>query len=225
MTQALGLWHRVLLAPMAVAAGGRLAPAVSRVRGLALIGGGYGGRAWIDTQFKLAGDEVVGGGLITWALARSPEVLDAALVRRPRALMLAFGDPRPFVSCGIADGRGLAAAIALGADGVLVGSRLRASREAAVSDAMHGATGDGTVRTSVMDVARGLGRAARFTARVPRNHFTETWHGREDTQRRAGQDVPRGWTEGWAGGDPDRANIIVGEAVSLIDAIEPGPAW
>jgi nitronate monooxygenase len=101
-----------------------------------------------------------------WGLARSPEALDAALVRRPRALMLVFGDSRPFVSCGIADGRGFAAAIALGADGVLVGSRLRASREAAVSDAMHGATGD-----------------------------------------------------------PDGANTFVGEAVGLIAAIEPDPAW
>ena len=83
---------------------------------------------------------------------------------------------------GIGDGRGLAAALMLGADGVLVGSRLWASREANVNDAMHAAalaaTGDDTIRSQVMDLARKLDWPSRFTARVLRNRFIERWHGR-----------------------------------------------
>jgi len=72
------------------------------------------------------------------------------LARAPNTMLCAAG--------GIADGRGLAAAIALGADGAVVGSRHRATREALVSDAMHtaatDAAGDDTLRTSVMDIAQ-----------------------------------------------------------------------
>jgi len=298
LTARFKLRYPIINAPMAGAAGGRLAAAVSRAGALGLIGGGYGDRAWIDAQFDQAGDAGVGCGLITWALERSPEALEAVLERQPRALLLSFGDPRPFAAriaaagvplicqvhnradatlaidagadvivaqgsdagghgdlrrgtftlvpeiadllavrapntllCaagGVADGRGLAAAIALGADGVLVGSRLWATCEAAVSDAMHaaaiGANGDGTLRTSVMDIVRGLDWPARFTARVLHNRFTQTWHGREPDLRSRREQVSRDWIDGWAAGDPERANTFVGEAVGLIDTIDPAAA-
>ncbi len=295
LTARFGLRYPIINAPMAGAASGQLARAVSQAGALGLIGGGYGDRAWIEAQFDDAGGAGVGCGLITWALERSPDLLDAVLERRPRAIFLSFGDPRPFaarvhgagvplicqihnradaslaieagadvivaqgsdagghgdlrrgtftlvpeiadllaarapttVLCaagGVADGRGLAAAIALGAEGVLVGSRLWATREAAVSDAMHaaaiGANGDDTLRTSVMDIVRGLDWPDRFTARVLRNRFTRAWHGREPALRAAGDQVCRDWVEGWAAGDPQRANTFVGEAVGMIDTIEP----
>lgn len=37
-----------------------------------------------------------GVGFITWSLAKKPELLDVALGARPTAVMLSFGDPRPF---------------------------------------------------------------------------------------------------------------------------------
>jgi nitronate monooxygenase len=82
------------------------------------------------------------------------------------------------------------------------------------------ASGDGTLRTRVMDIARGLDWPERFTARVLRNRFTDEWHGREE-ELRSRPDVGRAWGDGWSAGDPDRSNTFVGEAVGMIGSIEP----
>jgi nitronate monooxygenase len=149
-----------------------------------------------------------------------PEIADLLAARSPETLLCAAG--------GIADGRGVAAALMLGADGVLVGTRLWATVEANVAEAMQvaavAADGDATIRTCVPDIARGLEWPERFTARVLRNPFTASWDGREAELRRAGERVAREWEEGWAAGDPQRANTFVGEAVGLISAIEPAGA-
>lgn len=288
LTEALGLTHPILCAPMAFAAGGRLAAAVTHAGGLGLIGGGYGNADWLDSAFAEAGNARVGCGFITWKMAENPAVLDLVLARAPAALCLSFGDPAPFApriaaagvplvcqvqtlrdaqraaECGariivaqgseagghgerrgtitlvpevadwlagqapevlllaaggIADGRGLAAALMLGADGVLIGSRLWASAEAQVSQAMTdaaiAATGDQTIRSTVMDAARDLRWPARYTARVLRNAVTERWHDDPDALRK---DAPAraDWATGWAAGDPTRANTFVGEATGLI---------
>ena len=69
--------------------------------------------------------------------------------------------PTPVAAAGgIADGRGLAAALVLGAAGVLAGTRFYASREAlghaaAKARLVEGA-GDATLRTTVFDLVRGL---------------------------------------------------------------------
>jgi nitronate monooxygenase len=61
---------------------------------------------------------------------------------------------------GIADGRGLAAALMLGAQGALLGTRFLASDEALTSAAakakLVAARGDDTVRTRVFDIVRNL---------------------------------------------------------------------
>jgi hypothetical protein len=94
LTRTVRIVHPVISAPMAVAAGGRLAAAVSQAGGLGLIGGGYADMTWVAAELDAAGDTPVGCGFITWSLARSPEVLDLVLERAPRAVMLSFGDPR-----------------------------------------------------------------------------------------------------------------------------------
>ena len=95
-TQAFGLDHPVALAPMAGAAGGALAAAVAHAGGLGLLGGGYGDADWTFAEWDRAGDAPIGVGFITWKL--TPAVLEAALMRAPRAVMLSFWDPAPFAA-------------------------------------------------------------------------------------------------------------------------------
>lgn len=294
LTRRLGIDFPIVSAPMAFAAGGKLASAVSAAGGLGLIGGGYGDADWLAEQFRAAGNFRVGCGFITWSLREKPRLLDQVLAHRPRAIFLSFGDPKPFVDpikragslvmcqvqtrrdaehaigCGadvivaqgseagghgerrstftlvrevadliaarspdtllcaaggIADGRGLAAALMLGADGVVVGSRFWAAQEAEVSPRMHAAAlaacGDDTIRSSVMDLARKLDWPQRYTARVLRNAFTERWHGREEELLAVADAEAVKYRQAWLDSDPDNSNTFIGEAVGLIDAIEP----
>jgi nitronate monooxygenase len=84
---------------MDVIAGARLTAAVSDAGGFGILGGGYGEKAWLEVETrKLKGASAPFGiGFITWSLAKQPELLDVALSVRPRAIMLSFGDPKPFV--------------------------------------------------------------------------------------------------------------------------------
>ena len=51
LTERLDIKYPILSAPMAFAAGGRLAAAVSTAGGLGLIGGGYGDANWLEAEF------------------------------------------------------------------------------------------------------------------------------------------------------------------------------
>jgi nitronate monooxygenase len=99
LTALLGIRHPILSAPMDVIAGARLTAAVSAAGGFGILGGGYGDRAWLEqesTKLKQRTAAPFGVGFITWSLAKHPELLDIALDAKPRAIMLSFGDPRPF---------------------------------------------------------------------------------------------------------------------------------
>jgi len=125
---------------------------------------------------------------------------------------------------GIADGRGLASAIMLGADGVMMGTRFWASSEASGSmkarELIAATGGDETIRTSVFDVARDVDWPAHYTGRVRRNGFTDQWHQNISGLREAADDERRHY----ANSDEDDYNkrvLIAGEAADLIDAVEP----
>jgi nitronate monooxygenase len=94
----LGIKHPILSAPMDVIAGARLTTAVSTAGGFGILGGGYGEKTWLEQETaKLKRCAAPFGiGFITWSLAKQPELLDVALNARPRAIMLSFGDPKPF---------------------------------------------------------------------------------------------------------------------------------
>ena len=100
LTALLGITHPILSAPMDTIAGARLTAAVSAAGGFGILGGGYGDKAWLERETtKLKGEsDPFGIGFITWSLAKRPELLDIALDAGPRAIMLSFGDPEPFVS-------------------------------------------------------------------------------------------------------------------------------
>src|SRR5215831_7352501 len=99
LTEQLSIRHPIVSAPMDVIAGGRLAGAVSAAGALGLLGGGYTeDTEWFEREFAAAGNQSVGCGFITWALRRSPHLLDVVIARKPKAIFLSFDDPEPFAS-------------------------------------------------------------------------------------------------------------------------------
>ena len=284
-----------MLAPMDPASGGALAAAVSAAGGLGLIGGGYGDRASLETEFARAGNQRVGCGFITWSMARDPALLDLALAHEPAAMMLSFADPAPFAATihaagvplicqvhnleharralgagadvlvaqgtdagghgmrvrgtmtlvpdvadlvagerpevlvlaagGIADGRGVAAALMLGADGVLIGTRFWATQEALIHPAAKArvvaASGDETVRTSVYDIVRNRDWPSAYTGRLMRNAFIDTWQGREDELRTMAGETREAVEAADRSGDFEVSNVTVGEAIGLVRDLPP----
>jgi nitronate monooxygenase len=131
--------------------------------------------------------------------------------------------PIPVVAAGgIADGRGLAAALALGAAGVSMGTRFTACRESLWNEAMKTATlvagGDETEQTRVFDVVRGAPWPAIYPGRALRNAFSARWNGREDelAADQAGQE--KAWLA-TAADDFSTRVVWAGEGVDLIDDI------
>jgi nitronate monooxygenase len=160
------------------------------------------------------GAEAGGHGVSRGTFALVPAVVDAA---RGAVPVVAAG--------GVADGRGLAAALMLGADGVLVGTRFYATQEAAgfraAKERIVAAGGDRTVRGILFDIARRNVWPAPFTGRVLRNDFSERWRGREPELLQHQEVEAARYAEARAAGDFDTAAVIAGEAVDLIADIPP----
>ncbi|MBA6433027.1 NAD(P)H-dependent flavin oxidoreductase [Streptomyces sp. GMR22] len=92
--------------------------------------------------------------------------------------------PVPVLAAGgIADGRGLAAALALGAAGALLGTRFHATAEALVdpptAQAILQGRGEDTERSRILDLARGSRWPAKYTARTLGHPYLDQWRGRE----------------------------------------------
>jgi len=155
-----------------------------------------------------------GGGRSTLPLV--PAVVD---------MVAGSGRDVPVVAAGgITDGRGLAAALMLGADGVLMGTRFYVASEALASSAAKArvvaASGDDTLRTTVFDIARGYDWPKHYTGRAVRNRFSEAWHGREQALAHSESEHAR-YADAAARGDADTAVVFAGEGIDLIRAIEP----
>ena len=91
---------------------------------------------------------------------------------------------------GIAGARGLAAVLAAGAAGALVGTAFLACTEgqnsAAARAAVVGAGETDTIYTTVLDIGRGIPWPEEFGGRAVRNAFADRWHGREAELRADG---------------------------------------
>jgi nitronate monooxygenase len=159
------------------------------------------------------GAEAGGHGIARSTFPLVPAVVDAA-----RGI--------PVVAAGgIADGRGLAAALMLGADGVLVGTRFYATQEAAGSDSAKDrivvAAGDKTIRGILFDIVRRNVWPAPYCGRALQNSFSERWRGREaELLQHQGEEAAR-YAKARAENDFDTAAVIAGEAVDLITEVLP----
>ena len=138
----------------------------------------------------------------------------------------AVGEQVPVVAAGgIFDGRGLAAALALGADGIWMGTRFIATPEAqsvqGFKEALVGAAEDGTVISWAY---------SGKTMRVIRNQYTDEWETRTDELQRFPMQAVHSMNEGvfHLGGDestpdidPERECYPAGQAVGGIGAVTP----
>jgi len=286
-TRLFGVRHPIALAPMGGSAGGALATAVSRGGGFGMVGAGGGDRELLDRELPIVAsgtDQPWGVGFLTWAIEGG--AVERALEYGPRAVMLSFGDPSPYVEVirragaaliiqatdleeawqavglgadvivaqgteagghgarrgrstlpfvpvvvdlagslpvlaagGIADGRGIAAALALGAAGALVGTRFQATTEALVDPATIQAIvegrGEDTERSGVLDIVRGSRWPSQYTARTLGHPHLDRWRGREADlvgDARARQDYQTDVAQGAIPALPAWA----GEAIDLI---------
>ncbi|MGW2090208.1 nitronate monooxygenase [Streptomyces sp. NPDC001880] len=291
-TKLFGVRHPIALAPMGGSAGGELAAAVSRGGGLGLLGGGYGDREWLARELPIvaASGRPWGAGFLTWAAEVG--AVEQALEYGPRAVMLSFGDPSPFVeriraagaalivqvtdleearaavdlgadvivaqgtesgghgarrgmatlpfvpvvvdlaapvpvlaAGGIADGRGVAAALALGAAGALIGTRFQATAESqaapATVEAIIRGRGQDTERSGVLDIARGTGwPTAKYTARTLGHPYLDRWRGRE-AELAADPEARHAYQADVARGAVPPLPVWAGEGVDLVHDVPP----
>ena len=164
------------------------------------------------------GSEAGGHGATRATLTFVPEVADLLARKSPATLLVAAG--------GIADGRGLAASLMLGADGVMLGSRLWASPEALVHpdhQRVAVAPPTETVRSArnLPKIARGYDWPEEFTGRVLRTAFAARWHGREAEHRAVAEAARPGYLAAVAEGRTEESGVFVGEAIGLMRDVSP----
>ena len=133
--------------------------------------------------------------------------------------------PLPVLAAGgLADGAGLASALALGADGVLLGTRFLAAEEGPMPDwykqAIVESDGYDTVVTTVADTLSGQDWPGAW-GRVLRTSIIEEWLGREPELRRRRGEVRAALAKAWESAPPYPGPIWAGQSAGLIDAVEP----
>lgn len=160
------------------------------------------------------GTEAGGHGASRTTVDLVPSIVDLAAGRVP---VVAAG--------GIADKRGLAAMLMLGASGVLLGTRFYASQEAEGADEAKRricqAASGSTVRGIIFDLSRENVWPAPFTGRCLVNDHARRWIGREVELMQNIAAVAADYAAAKAAGNFDTAAVIAGEAVGLIHDIPP----
>lgn len=159
------------------------------------------------------GTEAGGHTGVAGTLALVPAVVDAV------------GTIPVLAAGGIADGRGLAAVLMLGAVGASLGTRFVASAEwgggAWEQQAVLAASADDTIRTSVYDQVREAPFPTGIADRVLRNGFNSAWEGRATEISAQRAELQRVLEAGAQANDPAVVDISAGVAVGLIRSLEP----
>ena len=155
-----------------------------------------------------------GGGHVGWnaTMALVPMVVDAV------------GSVPVVAAGGIADGRGLAAALSLGAEGILLGTRFLASVESPLhpnfKQAIVDSDGHDTVLTEIPDICQAKVWPGAMS-RATRNTFIERWSGREWALRQNQVEALAQMREGRQNGDIEEASLSMGQDAGLIHEVLP----
>jgi nitronate monooxygenase len=135
------------------------------------------------------------------------------------------GDVPVLVAGGIGTGRGIAAALAMGAAGAVLGTRFKASAEfeapADLKAAVVASDGCDTLHDEIFDDACGLVWPHGVTGRALRNRFSAAWGGRRDALRaKVATYLPFGFMFELMG-DPATTINWAGESAGLVDRVRP----
>jgi nitronate monooxygenase len=147
-----------------------------------------------------------------------PEAADYLAKHSPDTVLVAAG--------GVGDGRGLAAALMLGAEGVLIGTRFMASQESEAPpeyrQAIIRADGDSTLKSTSIDIARKrYWPNAEFVVRVLKNKFVAKWHGRDREMEKAIDVESRRFWDAFLAGDVENSGVLIGEVSGIIQDAPP----
>jgi enoyl-[acyl-carrier protein] reductase II len=154
------------------------------------------------------------GGTVT-TLTLVPQVVDAVT---PISVVAAGG---------IADGRGLAAALMLGAAGANLGTRFLASREAPIGDgwkrAIVDAASDGWSQLDFWNDAFSMPGESGYGTRLRalRTGFTERWSERRDELRRDPAALLAELEAAEEAGTSDELIVVGGQGAGLIERVLP----
>ena len=134
------------------------------------------------------------------------------------------GDLPVLAAGGIADGRGLAAVLVLGAEGAWIGTRFYASRESGgenwEKDRMLEAGTDDTVLTQIYDLTLEYPFPRDVGDRVLRNDYTSSWHGQNDDVIAHREELRAQVVTAMREGNARIAAVRAGNAIGMIHEIK-----
>jgi nitronate monooxygenase len=141
------------------------------------------------------------------------------------AVIDAVGDVPVVAAGGIADGRGLAAVLMLGAEGAWMGTRFVACLESTTNEwskqqIVQGGMDD-FILTRVYDIVREAPFPQDVGERILRNDFTATWHGREDEVSERKAELRAQLQAAATTGDTRVTRVLAGNTAGLVHDIEP----
>ena len=155
------------------------------------------------------GTEAGGHGGDRGSMALIPAVVDAVF-------------PLPVLAAGgISDARGIAASMMLGAQGAVMGTRFLASEESLASNpakmSVVRSSGDDTIRSNILDYARGYDWPRPYTGRTIVNGFIQKWN-KKDIQCEEDKVTLKQDYEGESHDDPV---VFAGEGIDMIHNVLP----